>query len=108
MERVLSLEERLRKLMSDAEREAEAKISEAQAKADLMISHAQSEADRRLRMAQRGSGIDELKEIEEEKAKKEAEVILADYERKAEALKDVSSAKIEEAIAIILKEVLPE
>lgn len=107
MERVLSIQNRLQKLLEDAEREAESKINEAQMKADLVISSAKTDASRRLAQAKRGSGIAELLKEEEEKAKKEAESIMKEYSEKAEALREVSEDKVDEATIFVLKEVLP-
>jgi uncharacterized protein YbaP (TraB family) len=59
-------------------------------------------------MAQRGSGIDELLREAEEKAKIEAEKSLEGYREKAEALKKLPEEKMREAVALVLKEVLPE
>ena len=73
-----------------------------------MVSKAKSEAERRRNMAQRGSGIDELLREAEEKAKIEAEKSLEGYREKAEALKKLPEEKMREAVALVLKEVLPE
>jgi vacuolar-type H+-ATPase subunit H len=92
LEKVLSMGERLQKLLDK----------------DEMISKAKTEAERRRNLAQRGSGIDELLSEAEEKAKVEAEKSLEDYQKKAEALKKVPENKMEEAVARVLREALPE
>ena len=46
MKRVLSIGERLQKLLADAEAEAKAKITEAQSAADVKITAAQKEVQR--------------------------------------------------------------
>ena len=107
MERVLSIGERLQKLLADAEAEAKAKVAEVQSAADEKITAAQKEAARKKAMAQRGTGIEELIQEEERKAENEAKKILKDYEAKAEALKDVPEDKMKEAIETVMKEVLP-
>jgi vacuolar-type H+-ATPase subunit H len=107
MERVLSIGERLKKIMADAEAEATFKINEAQSKADEKISTARNEANRKRTMAQRGTGIDELLKEEEAKAEIEAKKILDDYESRSNSLSNISENKKREAIEIILKEVLP-
>lgn len=108
IERVLSMGERLQRLLDSAEKDAEAIISEAEKMAAEMISKAKAEAERRRNLAQRGRGIDELIREAEEKAEKEAEKSLKDYKAKAEALKTVTKEKMDEAVAIVLKEVLHE
>jgi len=108
MERVLSMGERLQRLLTEAEKEAEAMIVDAERRAEEMISKAKDDSERRRTMAQRGYGIDELLNEAEEKAKKEAEKNIREYEKKAEAVKEVPVEKMEEAVAFVLKEVLPE
>jgi len=108
MERVLSMGERLQRLLDDAETKADEIVVEAQRKADEMVSKAKAEAERRRNMAQRGSGIDELIREVEEKAKVDAEKSLEDYEKKAEALKKLPEDKMQVALELVLKEVLPE
>ena len=100
--------ERLQRLLDTAEKEAEEIVAEAERKANEMISKAKSEAERRRNMAQRGSGIDELLSEAEEKAKVEAEKSLEGYREKAEALKKFPEEKMREAVAFVLREVLPE
>lgn len=108
MERVLSIGERLQKLLIDAETEAKAKIAEAQSTANEKITAARNEAARKKALAQRGTGIEELIKEEEKKATKEAKKILKDYKAKAEALKDVPEGKMREAVETVMKEVLPQ
>jgi vacuolar-type H+-ATPase subunit H len=108
MERVLSMGERLQRLLNDTETKADEIVAEAQRKADEMVSKAKAEAERRRNMAQRGSGIDELILEAEEKAKVEAEKSIKDYKKKAEALKKVPENKMQGALEFVLREVLPE
>jgi vacuolar-type H+-ATPase subunit H len=108
LERVISMGERLERLLDAAEKEAEEIVAEAERRANEMVSKAKSEAERRRNMAQRGSGIDELLREAEEKAKIEAEKSLEGYREKAEALKKLPEEKMREAVALVLKEVLPE
>jgi vacuolar-type H+-ATPase subunit H len=108
MERVLSIQERLQKLLNDAEREAKATVTGAQKSIDDRISSIRIEANRKLAMAQRGSGIEQLLKEEEKSAEKEAEKILEEYDKKAEDLKAVPKKKRDSAVSFILKEVLPE
>jgi len=107
MERVLSIGERLQKLLEEAEREAERKAAEARRRADETISEAREEAENRRIRARRGDGIEDLIRAEEEKAKKEAAKILEDYRGRAEAIKEVSPERLEEAVNFVLKEALP-
>jgi len=108
MERVLSIGGRLQKLIEDAERNAEKKVADAQNRAKEMISQARSEAENRRVRAQRGHGIDDLIKAEEEKATKEAANIMNDYRQKAEATKKAPEDRFEEAVNLVLKEVLPK
>ncbi|MGQ9680243.1 MAG: V-type ATPase subunit subunit G family protein [Candidatus Bathyarchaeia archaeon] len=108
MERVISIGERLQKLLEEAEMEAERKIAEARRKADEMIARAKDDAENRRIMAQRGDGIEDLLKAEEDKAKQEAAKILEEYRRRAEAVERVPREKIEEAISLVLREVLPK
>lgn len=107
MEKLVSIGERLERLLADADRDGKAKVAEAEKRAEEMVSRAKAEATRRLAMAQRGTGIDELLKEAEKKAGIEADRKLKDYEERAEALKATSMEKIEEAISLVLKEVLP-
>lgn len=107
MERVLSIGGRLQRLLEDAEKEAERKISEAQKRADEMIALAKEEAENRRIRAQRGDGIEDLTRAEEEKARKEAESVLKDYEAKAGVARKVSKDVFGEAVHLVLREVLP-
>jgi len=100
--------ERLQRLLDGAEKETQAKIVEAEQKAAQMISKAKTDAERRRTMAQRGYGIDELLKEAEKKATKEAEKKLNEYKKQAEVVKDVPEEKIMEAVALVLKEVLPQ
>lgn len=108
MERVLSIGERLQKLLEGAETEAEEKLEEAQGRAKEMISQARAEAENRRARAQRGRGIDNLIQAEEEKAKKDAAKTMEDFEKKAGAVKEVSEERIKEAVNLVLREVLPQ
>ncbi|RLI10456.1 hypothetical protein DRO42_01260 [Candidatus Bathyarchaeota archaeon] len=108
VERVLSIGERLHKLLEEAEREAERKIAEAQKKANEMIAKAKAEAEDRQIRARRGAGIDDLIRAEEEKAKKEAAKIMEDYRRKAEELRKVPDDRFKESVDLVLREVLPK
>ena len=107
IERVLSMGERLQRLLDNAEKEAEEIVAEAERRAHEMVSQAKAEAERRRNLAQRGSGIDELLHEAEDKAKVEAEKSLEDYREKAEALKEFPEEKMQGAVAFVLKEVLP-
>ena len=100
--------ERLQNLLDEAETKADEIVTEAQKKADEMVSKAKAEAGRRRNLAQRGSGADELIREAEEKAKVEAQKSLKDLKKKAEALKKFPEDKMQEALELVLKEVLPE
>ena len=108
MESILSIGERLQKLLADAETEAKAKIAEAISAGDEKIAAARKEAARKKAMAQRGTGIEELLKEKEKTAEKEGKTILKDYKAKAEALKDIPDDKRKEVIEKVIKEVLPQ
>ena len=100
--------ERLQRLLDNAEKDAEEIVARAERSASEMISNARAEAERRRNLAQRGTGIDELLHEAKEKAKVEAEKSLEGYKERAEALKKIPEDKKQEAVALVLKEVLPE
>jgi regulator of protease activity HflC (stomatin/prohibitin superfamily) len=108
LKRVMSMGERLQSLLDNAEKEAEEIVANAERKADEMISEAKAEAIRKRNLARRGSGIDELLREAEAKAKIEAEKSLEAYKERVEALKKIPKKKIQDAVAFVLKEVLPE
>jgi vacuolar-type H+-ATPase subunit H len=108
LERVISMGERLHRLLDNAEKDAEEIVARAERSASEMISNARAEAERRRNLAQRGTGIDELLHEAEEKAKIEAEKSLESNKERVEALKKIPEDKKQEAVALVLKEVLPE
>jgi vacuolar-type H+-ATPase subunit H len=108
LERVISMGERLQRLLDNAEKDAEEIVARAERSASEMISNARAEAERRRNLAQRGTGIDELLHEAEEKAKIEAEKSLESNKERVEALKKIPEDKKQEAVALVLKEVLPE
>jgi vacuolar-type H+-ATPase subunit H len=108
LERVISMGERLQRLLDNAEKDAEEIVARAERSASEMISNARAEAERRRNLAQRGTGIDELLHEAEEKAKIEAEKSLEGNKERVEALKKIPEDKKQEAVALVLKEVLPE
>jgi vacuolar-type H+-ATPase subunit H len=108
MKRVVSMGGRLEKLLKEAEAEAIGIISEAEKNADNIINQVRQEAEYRLSRAQRGTGIDDLIQKEEKKAKKEAELVLKDYEKKVNELQNISPEYKDKALERIIKEVLPK
>jgi len=107
MERIISIGGRLQKLLDDAEAEANSKISEAERKSDEIINSAKADTEYRRGRAQRGTGIDDLITAEEKRAKKDAEKIVEDYRKRVEEITKVSKKSIDDAVELILKEVLP-
>ncbi len=108
MERILSMGSRLQKLLVEAKAEAERMVSEAQKEADEMIDAAKTESNRRRMRAQRGTGLEEMLAEEEKKAVKEAAKVAKDYEKQVKDLRKVPTKKMESAVELVLKEVLPE
>ena len=107
MERIISIGGRLQKILEDADTEAQKKILEAKRKADEAVNSAKADADYRRGRAERGTGIDDLMIAEEKKAKKEAEIIAEEYQKKVDELTYIPDKKIEESVDLVLKEVLP-
>ena len=108
MERVISIGGRLQRLIEEAEREAERRVAEARSRAKEAISKARTEAENRRARAQRGHGIDDLIQAEEEKATKEAAKTLENHRRRAETIKKVPEERFKEAVNLVLREVLPK
>ena len=108
MKELLSLGERLQKLMEKTEAEVAEIIAKAQKEADAMISVAKEEAERRLQRAQFRSGLDEFLKEAEAEAKEEAKKTEQEYAKTAEEIKKVLEEKIGEAVKLLVKEVLPE
>jgi len=100
--------DRLQRLLKEAEEEADKIVSEARVEADAMIKEAQEDAEHRLSRAQRGTGIDDLIKAEEEKAQKEAREIRERYKSRAKEIEQVSMENREDALEMILEEVIPE
>lgn len=84
------------------------RFSEAERKAEEIINSAKADAEFRRGKAQRGTGIDDLITAEEKKAKKDAENVVGDYRKKVEELTKIPKKNLDEAIDLILKEVLPK
>lgn len=108
IERMLSMGGRLKRLLDEAETESERLISEAQIKAAQEINQAKQEGENRLRRAQRGTGIDDLIQAEEIKAKRDAQKIVEEYELKGKTLMDTTNKNREATVKFILNEVLPK
>ena len=108
MERILSMGSRLQKLLIEAKAEAEQMVSEAQKEADEMMDAAKTESNRKRMRAQRGTGLEDMLAEEEKKAVKEAAKVVKDYEKQVGALRKIPTEKMESAVELVLKEVLPE
>ena len=108
MKNILSLSERLKALIENAEAEAKGIVSEAQKKAETSIAEATTEAESKRVSAQRRTGLEEYLAESEAEAAKEAKKVAKDYEDRAEGIKNTSDDKIKEAVDYVLKEVLPQ
>ena len=108
MERILSIGGRLQKLLDDADAQAQKKISEAERKAEEIINSAKADAEYRQGKAQRGTGIEDLIVAEEKRAKQDAEKVAEDYRKKIGELKKIPRENLDEAVNLIMKEVLPK
>jgi vacuolar-type H+-ATPase subunit H len=107
MKKILSMGGRLQNLLLEAEAEVEKIISEANAKAEGIINKAKDDANLRLSQAERRRGIEDLLMIEEKKAKEEAKLIKREYEERINKLRKVPDDKREEAVSLIIEEVIP-
>ncbi len=105
-ENILTLGERLQKLLEKTEDEAMYIITEAQTKADEMVNSAKEESERRLIKAQYRTGLDEFLKDAEEESTKEAQKIRINYTKMAEKIRAVSKKKIKEAAELVIKEVM--
>jgi V/A-type H+-transporting ATPase subunit G/H len=108
MENLISLSERLQKLLNKTELEAQAIISEAQKKADDTIKEAKEDAEKRRIRAQRRSGLEEFLKEAESEAKVEAEKIKKEYVAKASSIRRIPQTKIDDTASFVVKEVLSE
>jgi F0F1-type ATP synthase membrane subunit b/b' len=107
VKKVLSVGKRLQTILEEAEKESQQKLGDAKRHSEEMVNKAKTEAEEKKSKAQRGSGIDDLVNAEENRAKKEAEKIKAQYQQKIEAIKKLPKKKRDLSVDLIIKEVLP-
>ncbi len=107
VKKVLSVGKRLQTILEEAERESQQKLADAKRRSEETLNKAKAEADEKKSKAQRGAGIDDLVKAEENRAKKEAEKIKAQYQQKIEAIKKLPKKKRDTSIDLVIKEVLP-
>jgi len=105
--RILLLSERLQRVLEEAEAEADRIIAEAKRRADRIIAEARGKAEERRIRAERGEGIEHFIAEAEAEAEREAGRILKEYEEKASKLREIQEERFEEAVSLILREVLP-
>lgn len=104
--RVISISERLQELLKNAEKEADDIVSRASEQAERMVSEAKVEAEKKTRLARLGQGIDEYLREEEEKVRKEDEEILKEFRNRGEASKRMAEERLQQAVELIVKEVV--
>lgn len=107
VKRVLSVGKRLQTILEEAERESQQRLADAKRRSEETVNKARTEVEEKKVKAQRGAGIDDLIKAEENRAKKEAEKIKAQYEQKIEAIKKISTKKRDRSVDLVVKEVLP-
>lgn len=107
VKKVLSVGKRLQVILEEAEKESQIKLSDAKRSSEETLNKAKAEAEEKKSKAQRGAGIDDLVKAEENRAKKEAEKIKAQYETKVEAMKKLPKKKRDTSVDLVVKEVLP-
>ena len=108
MKKILSLGERLQKLLDKTELEAQAIVSEAQKEADEIIRGARDDAEKRRLRAQRRTGLDDFLKEAEAEAKREAVRVRKEYSERAASIREVDDNKVEEAVSYLVEEVLPK
>jgi vacuolar-type H+-ATPase subunit H len=107
VKKVLSVEKRLQAILDEAEKESQQKLAEAKHLSEDTVQKARAEADEKKAKAQRGAGITDLIHAEEERAREEADKIKVQYEKKIDAMKKLPKKKRDEAVDLVVKEVLP-
>ena len=107
VKKVLSVGKRLQVILEEAEKESQQRLADAKRRSDEILNKARSEAEEKKAKAQRGAGIDDLIKAEEERARKEAEKIRAEYGQKIEAIAKLPKKKQDAAVELVLKEVMP-
>jgi vacuolar-type H+-ATPase subunit H len=104
----ISIGRRLETILDEAEKESQRRVNEAQQKADKIIADAKTLAEEKRASVQRGSGIGGIFVEEEKKAKVEAEKVKDAYDKKAKSLQSISKKKRDEAVELVVREVLPQ
>jgi vacuolar-type H+-ATPase subunit H len=107
VKKILSVGKRLQTILEEAERESQQKLGDAKRRSDEIVNKSRAEAEEKKSKAQRGAGIDDLINAEENRAKVEAEKIKAQYQQKIEAIKKIPKKKRDRSVEIVVKEVLP-
>jgi vacuolar-type H+-ATPase subunit H len=107
VKKVLSVGKRLQTILEEAERESQQRLADAKRRSEEMVNNARIEAEEKKAKAQRGAGIDDLVRAEENRAKKEAEKVKAQYEQRIETIKKLPNRKRDADIDLVVKEVLP-
>jgi len=107
VKKILSVGKRLQTILEEAEKESQQKLADAKRRSEEIVNNARTEAEEKKAKAQRGAGIDDLVRAEENRAKKEAEKVKAQYEQKIEAIKKLPKRKRDDDVDLVIKEVLP-
>ncbi len=107
VKKVLSVGKRLQTILEEAERESQTKLADAKRRSEEIVNKAKAEADDKKSKAQRGAGIDDLIKAEENRAGVESEKIKAQYQQRIEAIKKTPKKKRDQAVDLVIKEVLP-
>jgi vacuolar-type H+-ATPase subunit H len=106
IKRIAELAERVHELLGDAERQAKDIVAKAESKADEIIAEAKKQAKDIITRAQLKDGIEKILEEEAKKAREETKNICKIYQNKKESIEKNSEKQFENAVEIILKEVL--
>ena len=104
----ISIGRRLETILDEAEKESQRRVNEAQLRAEKIIAEAKALAEEKQASIQRGSGIGGIFVEEEKKAKVEAEKIKVAYDNKVKSLQAISKEKKDDAVKLVVKEVLPQ
>ena len=107
VKRYIEVSEKLRRLLEDAERQAKEIIGQAEEQAEKIVTDAGEEAKNMRLRAETGEVLKELIKEAEKAAEDEAKKILEEYEQKLFTLKEIPQERIQEAVELVLRRVLP-
>jgi vacuolar-type H+-ATPase subunit H len=105
--RYIDVSEKLRRMMEDAEKQANEIVAQAEREAEKIVAEATEEAKNISLKAESGEIIDAVIKGEERKAEEESKSILAEYEKKLSTFREIPPERFKEATELVLRKVLP-